>query len=416
MRSLFLTYDGLLSPLGQSQILPYLRGLQARGHTIHILSFEHDEAAEPANQAALRQELTAQGIHWTARKYHKRPSVPATAYDILMGMLTARRLVRQYGIEVLHARSYVPMLMALLADQGQKLIFDMRGFWADERVDGHIWPQTSPIKRTLYRLAKALERWALRRADRVVVLTHAAKRVMPDIPGVQLPLPPIDVIPTCADLDRFQPVVDKIALRQELGLPADRRILVYQGSIGTWYMLPEMVAFVRQAKDRWPDLLWLVLSPKEHDRIRAACTAAALSEGVDYRIEALPHREMPRWVAAGDAALFFIKPSYSKLSSCPTKFGECLACGLPVVANTGVGDVGETLATHRVGPAVSAFSPADYERALDELESFWADPQTPHRCRQAAEADFALAEARERYDRLYRLLAETGLPAAGVNG
>jgi hypothetical protein len=44
MRSLFLTYDGLLSPLGQGQILPYLRGLQERGHAIHILSFEHDEA------------------------------------------------------------------------------------------------------------------------------------------------------------------------------------------------------------------------------------------------------------------------------------------------------------------------------------------------------------------------------------
>jgi glycosyltransferase involved in cell wall biosynthesis len=404
MRSLFLTYDGLLSPLGQSQILPYLRGLQERGHAIHILSFEHDEAAIPANQTAFRQELADQGIHWTALKYHKRPSVPATAYDILTGTLTAKRLIRKHGIEVLHARSYVPMLIALLADQGQKLIFDMRGFWADERVDGNIWPQTSRVKRTLYRLAKALERWALRRADRVVVLTLAAKRVMPDIPGVQLPLPPIDVIPTCADLDRFQPVADKAALRRELGLPEDRRILVYQGSIGTWYMLPEMVAFVRQAKDRWPDLLWLVLSPKEHDRIREACAVAGLVEGMDYQIQALPHREMPRWVAACDAALFFIKPSYSKLSSCPTKFGECLACGLPVVANTGVGDVGETLATHRVGPAIAEFTPEAYRQALEELAAYWDDAETASRCRQAAEADFALAGAQERYDWLYRSL------------
>lgn len=407
MRSLFLTYDGLLSPLGQSQILPYLLGLQSLGHAIHILSFEHDEAALPANQTALRVELAAQGIHWTALTYHKRPSVPATAYDIFMGTRTAKRLIRQHGIEVLHARSYVPMLIALLAEQGQKLIFDMRGFWADERVDGNIWPQTSAIKRTLYRLAKALERWALRRADRVVVLTQAAKRVMPDIPGVHLPLPPIDVIPTCADLDRFQPVADKVAVRQELGLPEDRRILVYQGSIGTWYMLPEMVAFVRQAKDRWPDLLWLVLSPKEHDRIREACSAAGLVEGSDYRIQALPHREMPRWVAACDAALFFIKPSYSKLSSCPTKFGECLACGLPVVANTGVGDVGETLESHRVGPALSEFTREAYSQGLDELEGYWRDPETAARCRQAAEVEFALAEAQERYDRLYRSLSGT---------
>jgi glycosyltransferase involved in cell wall biosynthesis len=400
MRSLFLTYDGLLSPLGQSQILPYLRGLQGRGHQVSILSFEKPGAPRGA-EARLRETLAGEGIEWVALRYHKRPTVPATAFDIAQGALAAGWLGWRRDIGVLHARSYVPMLMALLAAGPRRLIFDMRGFWADERVDGHIWTRTRPVHKLLYRLAKGLERWGLRRADHVVVLTQAAARLLPEIPGVQKPLPPTSVIPTCVDLDRFRPIADRAAVRRELGLP-DGKIIVYQGQVGTWYLLPEMAAFIQRAKRRWPGLLWLILAPAEHDLIRAACTAAGLREGEDFRLQALPHAEVPRWVAAADAALFFIRPSYSKLSSCPTKFGECLACGLPVVANAGVGDVAETLAQHDAGPAVSEFTERAYDEAVVQLERLWRDPELGARCRGAAERDFALSDAIARYDEIYR--------------
>jgi len=409
MRSLFLTYDGLLSPLGQSQILPYLRGLRGKGHEVSILSFERDNAT-PEARTRLRQELAAEGIRWVALRYHKTPTVPATAFDIVQGVLVARWLMGWRNIGLLHARSYVPTLMALLVAGRRRVVFDMRGFWADERVDGNLWTRTRPIHKLLYRLAKALERWGLRRADHVVILTHAAARILGDIPGVKKPLPPVSVIPTCVDLQKFQPVADKLAARQALGLPSGR-IIVYQGQVGTWYLLPEMVAFIQRAKRRWPELLFLVLAPGEHDLIRAACTRAGLVEGTDFRLQALPHAEVPRWVAAADAALFFIRPSYSKISSCPTKFGECLACGIPVVANAGVGDVAETLGEQRVGPVVRTFDDAGYDQALADLEALWRDPAVARRCRLAAETGFALDDAVEKYDEIYRSL-ELSPPAS----
>ncbi|HEY0705475.1 MAG TPA: glycosyltransferase [Polyangia bacterium] len=401
MRSLFITYDGLLSPLGQSQILPYMRGLRARGHTITILSFEQGENTTGAAQVELRRQLEREGISWVALRYHKSPSAPATAYDVLQGAAMARFLVGRDRIQILHARSYVPTLMALLVAGPRRVIFDMRGFWADERVDGNIWDRSRALPNAVYKLAKGLERWGLRRADHVVVLTHAAGRLLGDIPGVTKPLPPVSIIPTCVDLERFIPATDKAAARKILGLPSGR-ILVYQGSIGTWYMLAEMVAFVKEAKRRWPDLLWLVLAPTEHDRFRKECADAGLVEGADYRIQALPHKEVPRWVATADAALFFIRPSYSKLSSCPTKFGECLACGIPVVANTGVGDVAETIVHHRVGAAISRFANDAYREALAALEGLFSDSETQSRCRKAAESDFALSDAISVYDGIYR--------------
>lgn len=403
MRSLFVTYDGLLSPLGQSQMLPYLRGLRKKGHAITILSFERPSGATAEAQAPLRAALEAEDIRWVALRYHKSPTVPATGFDVLQGALVTRWLCGRDDVQLVHTRSYVPALMALLVLGQRKFVFDMRGFWADERIDGNIWTRTRPVHKALYRLAKSLERWALRRADHVVILTEAAARLLSSIPGVQQPLPPVSVIPTCVDLDRFAPSEDVAASRRALGLP-DGRILVYQGSVGTWYLLPEMVAFVRRAKRRWPDLLWLILAPLEHELIRKACRDGELVEGRDFRLEALPHAEVPRWVAAADAALFFIRPSFSKISSCPTKFGECLACGVPVVANGGVGDVAETIDRHRVGYAVAELTEGEYDKALAALEVLWLDGETRARCRAAAEADFALTDAIARYDEIYRSL------------
>jgi glycosyltransferase involved in cell wall biosynthesis len=410
MRSLFLTYDGLLSPLGQSQILPYLRGLRGKGHRISILSFERPIVTVAA-RAQLRDELAGEGIAWRALRYHKAPTIAATAFDIVQGVLVARRMIRCHNIDLLHARSYVPMLMALLVAGRRKVVFDMRGFWADERIDGNLWTRTRPTHKLLHRLAKGLERWGLRRADHVVILTHAAHRVLGDIPGVAKPLPPVSVIRTCVDLARFGPAADKAVARRALGLPATP-IVVYQGQVGTWYLLQEMAAFIRRAKLRWPQLLFLILAPDEHEFIRRICAAAGLVEGAEFRVEALAHGEVARWVAAADGAVFLIRPSYGKLGSCPTKLGECMACGIPVVANAGVGDVADIISEHRIGSVVSDFNDDAYDRAVDDLEALWRDPDVVRRCRNAAESGFSLTDAIVKYDAIYRSLESPQKDAA----
>jgi hypothetical protein len=109
-------------------------------------------------------------------------------------------------------------------------------------------------------------------------------------------------------------------------------------------------------------------------------------------------------VAAADGGLFFIRPSYSKLGSCPTKFAECIACGIPVVTNGGIGDVAEKLAKYRIGPVVFAFADDAYDRAINELETLWHDADVARRCRSAAESDFSLTGAVAEYDGIYKSL------------
>ena len=42
-KALYFSYDGLLDPLGQSQIVPYVSMISAAGHSLTIVSYEKVE-------------------------------------------------------------------------------------------------------------------------------------------------------------------------------------------------------------------------------------------------------------------------------------------------------------------------------------------------------------------------------------
>ena len=81
--------------------------------------------------------------------------------------------------------------------------------------------------------------------------------------------------------------------------------------------------------------------------------------------------------------------------------GEILGCGLPVVANEGVGDVARIIRDHNVGILADRASPEDMEAAWDALQQLLSDPDLATRCRKAAEEVFSLAAGTERYRALY---------------
>jgi Glycosyl transferase 4-like domain len=232
---LYITYDGLLEPLGASQVLPYVRGLSARGFSMEILSFEkpHD-LADTLRRDAVREELRGLGVPWVALRYHKRPSLPATAWDVLAGRRRVARWARGRSRAgppaVVHARGYLPGLMGLAGrGSGAKLLFDMRGFWVDERIEGGYWsPASLPA-----RLGRWAERLLLREADHLVMLTHRGVERLRTWPGGG-PAAPCTVVPTCVDLERFRLAEGPDAARADLGL-APGPVLVHTGTLTGWY-------------------------------------------------------------------------------------------------------------------------------------------------------------------------------------
>src|SRR2546425_9377156 len=172
-RVLFISYNGMLDPLGQSQVMPYLRELAKMGVHFTLLSFERESAfgTEGLDRCEdLKRQLAASHIEWHWLRYHQKPSLPATMYDVANGVRLAKRLVRRNRIELVHARSHIPATIALALRRrfGTAMIFDLRGLMADEYVDAEHWRKDS----LPYRITKSMERRALSAADGIVTLTE----------------------------------------------------------------------------------------------------------------------------------------------------------------------------------------------------------------------------------------------------
>ena len=203
-RVLYISYNGMLDPLGQSQVLPYLRELAKQGVHFTLLSFERASAFEtdgPDRCAVLKRQLAEANIEWHWLPYHEKPSMPATAYDVIVGTRYAQKLARQNKVEMVHARSHIPATIGLRLKRrlGVKLIFDLRGLMAEEYVDAEHWRRNGAP----YRATKLMERRILSNADAVVTLTEKIWPIIKDWEGLRNREVVHEVVPCCADLELF---------------------------------------------------------------------------------------------------------------------------------------------------------------------------------------------------------------------
>lgn len=408
-RVLYISYNGMLEGLGQSQVIPYLRELSKGGVQFTLLSFEREAAFTGQGieqREELRRRLAEDQIDWHCLRYHQSPSLPATMYDVLKGISEGRKLVREKGIELVHARSHIPARMALALKRrfGIKMIFDVRGLMADEYVDAGHWRQGS----IPYRLTKATEHRALAACDGIVTLTERIWPIIKEWDGLHDRSVAHEVIPCCADLELFSfSETDRVQRRAELRLK-DRLTIVYSGSIDGWYLTEQMADFFAEVLKSRRDAHFLWLTPIRHERIRSLMKERKIA-GNDYTVLAAAPRDVSSYLSAADAGLAFIKPCFSKLASSPTKYAEYLACGLPLIINAGIGDADSLVTGEKAGALVCDFTEAEYTKAAQTIESLVRDRENTRReTRGVAERLFDVrAVGVERYARLYeRVLCE----------
>ena len=404
-RVLYITYDGLTDPLGGSQILPYLTGLAALGHRVTILSCEKPERMSK-DGSSVRQLCEREHLAWHPLKYHKKPPVLSSVLDAAALHWAAIRLHRRDRFDVVHCRSYIPARagMALKRRYGVRFLFDLRGFWPDEKVEGGNWDLANPLYAAIYRYFKRLETRLLIAADHIVSLTEAGRIQLMARPELAGQGKPIAVIPCCVDFNHFPMATasSRRAARARLAIEDDAAVLAYLGSLGSWYMLDEMLEFFKAFASRRGSARFLFITLDNPESIRRA----AADHGIDPSqliIRAASRDEVRQLVAAADLGIFFIKPVFSKTASSPTKMGEMVAAGLPIIANAGVGDVERMIAELGCGVAIREFTTEHYEAALDQLEQLVGNAGTR---RMRAKELFDVQLGIERYDRIYRELAD----------
>ncbi len=400
---LYISYDGMTDPLGQSQVIPYIQGLTKAGYRFTILSFEKKERFL-RNGAAIRALLDASGISWEPQLFSTRPPVLSKIYDVWKMKRAVAKLHRQKKFSLVHCRSYIPASagLELYRKTCVPFLFDMRGFWVDERVDNGQWDLSKPLFKRAYSIYKKKEKEYLNAAGHIISLTYKGRDEL--VANYRVPANKITVIPCCADLEHFD--YQKInagqqqVIRQQLGISTNDRIITYLGSLGGWYLTGEMLDFFRVMKAKLPAARMLFITHDPKEKILAAAAERGI-QAADIIVQPAGRNEVPGFLSVSDWSLFFIKDAYSKKASSPTKQAEIMAMGIPLVCND-IGDTGLVIRESNAGVVVDELNDQAYARACDQLDRLLTIPKESIRAaaRKYYDLNTGLNEFRTVYDKL----------------
>jgi glycosyltransferase involved in cell wall biosynthesis len=394
---LYITRNGMLEPLGQSQVLSYLKGL-SKNHQVSLISFEKpDDLADQQAFESVQKDCDRHWIRWLPQRFHHRPKLIAAAWSMIVFLCLCLREVRKGNAELIHARSYIPAAVALLVNKltDTPFIFDMRALWPEELITAGRLNRGSIMHKAIV----WVERSCLKNAAAVVSLTDAGASYLRDSYPNELRTQKLVVIPTCADLDRFVPLV------QEGGYSADGKGPVFS-CLGTvlsgWFRLDWLRLFFQEIGAHEPSASFEIVTRDDPCEVRKQL---ALADDLNARLKVYSmssrdvHEALQRHTAS---VMFYAGGEVSELGRSPTRMAEILGCGLPVVANPGVGDVAEIIQKYRVGVLVTEGTSDAIKSAFQELLELMRDPELAGRCRHSAEEVFSLGAGTQAYRELYR--------------
>ncbi|MDB5274325.1 MAG: hypothetical protein JWO58_2692 [Chitinophagaceae bacterium] len=403
---LFISYDGMTDPLGQSQILPYVSGLSKMGYRFTLLSCEKKNRFQKY-RSIIEDKCKLHRIDWQTVFFHKRPPILAKFYDIYQLKQKALKLYKEKNFDLIHCRSYIAIEIGLWLKKkfGVKVLFDMRGFWVDERVDGGLWNKEIFLFRWAYKYYKNKEAQFIQNSDHIIVLTEAGKKELMSWPSYKKSVP-VTVVSCSADFEWFtlSDHDQKQKAREKLNIPSSSLVVSYLGSLGTWYMLDEMLDFFKELKKTYPDAKFLMLTPDDKNIVYTAIYKFNL-KAEDFILSFAMREDVPYLSKAADFSLSFIKPAYSKIASSPTKIGELLAMGIPVVSNKSIGDVEQMMKETSAGIILEGFDQLSYQRVVTALPEILA--KNPEEIRNKSRKYYDLNEALNTYEYSYRLILES---------
>ncbi|MFN0188046.1 MAG: glycosyltransferase [Bacteroidia bacterium] len=368
---LYISYDGMTDPLGQSQVLPYLCGLSEKGYIIHLISAE--KATRFSKYEGDIQNICNNfKIKWYPVPYSKNPPILSTLYDIKKIKSKSIELQSKLKFDLVHCRSYIPSIIGVSLKRKFMIpyIFDMRGFWVNEKVDGTIWNINNPIFKFVFKYMKKREIEFFIESDRIVSLTKMAIPTINSIVAKGDLSYKITVIPCCVDVNHFDRSmvnrVDAETWKSKLNIQSTDYILSYLGSLSTWYLPEEMLKFFMTFRIKVPHAKFLIITTEDAQPFIKM--AKKIGVPLDSLIFTSSNRnDLPALLSLSNSSIFFIKPAFSKIASSPTKLGELLSMGIPVICNTGIGDTDEMIKKSQSGVICKSFNEKEYDRCTEEM-------------------------------------------------
>ncbi len=327
---IYLSFDGLTDPLGQSQILPYIKGLSKHGYRFYVISFEKSKYYKKIGNE-VRKQCQYHNITWIQLKYTNKPSVLSTLLNILILYYVTLKLHKKHQFNFIHCRCYVTSLVGLAIKKRKniKFLFDMRSFWADQRVEGNIWNKNNLVYKKIYSFFKKKEKQFLLLSDKIVILTHAAKNYV--VQNYNIQENKIEVIPCATSFSN-----------KNYGCTEDNTEqikLAYLGSVRSVYLPDEMFLFFSIFLKKYPNAKFHILTYEDKDYFLPYLLKYKIDKS-KLLVKFVYHNDVFSELSTCNLGLCFIKQSFSSIGVSNTKFAEMLAANLPVVCNN-IGDLKE---------------------------------------------------------------------------
>ena len=360
----YLSIDSIQEGVGSSQITPLILGLAKEGKRVCLITFEKNDPPP-----SLVQKMEKAGVEWKPKKFKA-----AGALGGVLRLNELRKCVPSSAI--LHGRSDIPTVAAVWSEVDAPVLWDVRSLWSDQRkLIG-----TSGWNTLTARGARELENISARNALAMTTLTAA---VVPILEKRHETLPRIhQVIPTCVQTAKFIPTP----------MPQGQLVCLLSGTFNNYYDI-DRTRQVINAIRKTVDLRVIWARAEESPDLN-------LSVGEDL-IVSVRHSHMPKLVADSNFGMAICKEGRmdSLAAAAPTKIGEFLASGRPVIVSKGLGDMEMLLPRSRTGIIVG------YNDSLsqmgNQISELVASPDIVERCRTLALEYFSMEKAIHRYSRVY---------------
>lgn len=359
---LYISFNGLLEPLGSSQVVAYVERLSGRrGLRYSVLSLEKErDRIEEGREAEMEERLGRCGVEWRRETYVEGRGPVGAIRNVGVMAAMAREHLRRRQVDLVHARSYLGALVGLGLKRwdGVPYLFDGRGYWIDERLrQGHWigWPGVLDF-------ARAMEERLYAEASGAVALTETSAA---DIAGGRFGpwgKKPLVVVPTCADYGRFStPGPVGPALRGAMKRWEGREVFGYVGAINQAYFTEESLRLFAAVRRRRSEA-HLVCVTRQQRKMRQLIEEVGLEEEA-YSLVACEHREMPALLAAMDWGFVMIEETPARRAMMPTKLAEFFAAGVRPIYYGCNEDVGKWVDRAGSGVALGAMKPGQLETA-----------------------------------------------------
>ncbi|TSC64692.1 MAG: group 1 glycosyl transferase [Parcubacteria group bacterium Gr01-1014_106] len=257
------------------------------------------------------------------RKLGPGPSWHKFYVDPLL-LRTALRAARQFRPHIIHAHLHEGCVLGSVLRQqlGIPLLFDVQGSLTGELL-AHRFPLAQPefLRNAWY----ALERWIDHLPDVLVAQSTEMRQEL--LEKFRVPRERLFMAYDGVNTNVFRPGERDPYLVSRLGIPKDRKVIVYLGGLDAYKGVDALLDAFPEILRKVPEAFLLLMGyPREdHYRTRAEELGVAHAVRVTGKIA---YEDAPRYLTLGDIA---VAPKRSQTEA-NGKIYTYMACGLPTVA------------------------------------------------------------------------------------